>query len=76
MTQIDQIIADALAGSPETHAAILAREVVRLREAHAVVVPQLVHLKHPPANSVPAPHWGQGGKDFCESGWASLLWSR
>lgn len=39
MTQIDQIIADALAGSPETHVAILAREVVRLREARAVVVP-------------------------------------
>lgn len=34
MTQIDQIIADALAGSPETHVAILAREVVRLREQH------------------------------------------
>lgn len=39
MMQIDQIIADALAGSPETHVAILAREVVRLREAPAVVVP-------------------------------------
>jgi len=33
---LDQIIADALAGSPETHVAILAREVVRLREAPAV----------------------------------------
>ncbi|HNY31746.1 MAG TPA: hypothetical protein PKO15_12730 [Fibrobacteria bacterium] len=31
MTHIDQIIADALAGSPETDVAILAREVVRLR---------------------------------------------
>lgn len=41
MTQIDQIIADALAGSPETHVAILAREVLRLREAPAVVVPEL-----------------------------------
>ena len=41
MTRIDQIIADALAGSPETHVAILAREVVRLREARAVVVPEL-----------------------------------
>ena len=40
MTQIDQIIADALAGSPETHVAILAREVVKLREAPAVVVPE------------------------------------
>lgn len=38
MTQIDQIIADAIAGSPETHVAILAREVVRLREAPTVVV--------------------------------------
>lgn len=41
MTQIDQIIADALAGSPETLVAILAREVVRLREAPAVVLPEL-----------------------------------
>jgi hypothetical protein len=41
MTQIDQIIADALAGLPETHVAILAREVVRLRESPAVVVPEL-----------------------------------
>lgn len=41
MTQIDQIIADALAGLPETDVAILAREVVRLREAPAVVVPEL-----------------------------------
>ena len=40
MTRIDQIIADALAGSPETHVAILAREVVRLREARAVVAPE------------------------------------
>lgn len=32
MTRIDQIIADALAGSPETHVAILAREVARLRD--------------------------------------------
>ena len=39
--RIDQIIADALAGSPETHVAILAREVVRLREAPAVVAPEL-----------------------------------
>ena len=37
MTRIDQITADILAGSPETHIAILAREVVRLREARAVV---------------------------------------
>ena len=36
MPYIDQIITDALAGSPETHVAILAREVVRLREALAV----------------------------------------
>ncbi len=44
MTRIDQIIADSLAGSPETHVAILAREVVRLREAQAVVVPEsLLH---------------------------------
>jgi hypothetical protein len=42
MTQIDQIIADALAGSPETHVAILAREVVRLRESPAVVVPEIM----------------------------------
>ena len=41
MTRIDQIISDALAGSPETHVAILAREVVRLREAPAVVAPEL-----------------------------------
>ena len=41
MTHIDQIVADALAGSPETHVAILAREVVRLREAPAVVAPEL-----------------------------------
>ena len=41
MNALDQIIADALAGSPETHVAILAREVVRLREARAVVVPEL-----------------------------------
>lgn len=41
MTRIDQTIADALAGSPETHVAILAREVVRLREARAVVAPDL-----------------------------------
>ena len=41
MTRIDQIIADALAGSPETHVAMLAREVVRLREAPAVVAPEL-----------------------------------
>lgn len=42
MTRIDQIIADAIAGSPETHVAILAREVVRLREAQAVVVPEIM----------------------------------
>ena len=41
MPYIDQIITDALAGSPETHVAILAREVVRLREAPAVVAPEL-----------------------------------
>ena len=41
MNAIDQIITDALAGSPETHVAILAREVVRLREAPAVVAPEL-----------------------------------
>lgn len=40
MTQIDQIIADALAGLPETDVAILAREVVRLRDARTVVVPE------------------------------------
>ena len=39
MPYIDQIITDALAGSPETHVAILAREVVRLREAPAVIPP-------------------------------------
>ena len=39
MNALDQIIADALAGSPETHVAMLAREVVRLREVPAVVVP-------------------------------------
>lgn len=31
MPYIDQIITDALAGSPETDVAILAREVVRMR---------------------------------------------
>ena len=41
MTRLDEIIANALAGIPETDAAILAREVVRLREARAVVVPEL-----------------------------------
>ena len=45
MTRIDQIIADALAGSPETHVALLAREVVRLRGAPAVVVPELTKLE-------------------------------
>ena len=40
MTRIDEIIANALAGIPETDVAILAREVVRLREAPAVVVPE------------------------------------
>ena len=40
MTRLDEIIANALAGIPETDAAILAREVVRLREARAVVVPE------------------------------------
>lgn len=41
MTRIDQIVADALAGSLETHVAILAREVVRLQGvAPAVVVPE------------------------------------
>ena len=39
MTRLDEIIANALAGIPETDAAILAREVVRLREAQAVVLP-------------------------------------
>ena len=39
MTRLDEIIANALAGIPETDVAILAREVVRLREAQAVVVP-------------------------------------
>lgn len=33
MSALDQIIADALAGLPETDVAILAREVVRLRES-------------------------------------------
>ena len=41
MTRLDEIIANALAGIPETDVAILAREVVRLREARAVVVPEL-----------------------------------
>ena len=41
MNALDQIIADALAGSPETHVAILAREVARLRGAPAVVAPEL-----------------------------------
>ncbi|MHB8762418.1 MAG: hypothetical protein ACYC6J_08600 [Coriobacteriia bacterium] len=41
MNALDQIIADALAGSPETHVAMLAREVVRLRGAWVVVVPEL-----------------------------------
>lgn len=45
MNALDQIIADALAGSPETHVAILAREVVRLREAPAVVVPDFSDAK-------------------------------
>ncbi len=40
MNALDQIIADALAGSQETHVAMLAREVVRLREARAVVAPE------------------------------------
>ena len=40
MTRLDEIIANALAGIPETDAAILAREVVRLREAPALVVPE------------------------------------
>ena len=40
MTRIDEIIANALAGIPETDAAILAREVVRLRGATSVVVPE------------------------------------
>lgn len=40
MTRLDEIIASAIAGIPETDAAILAREVVRLREARAVVVPE------------------------------------
>ena len=39
MTRIDEIIANALAGIPETDVAILAREVVRLRGATSVVVP-------------------------------------
>ena len=43
MTRLDEIIANALAGIPETDAAILAREVVRLREARAVVVPELTN---------------------------------
>jgi hypothetical protein len=42
VSRIDQIIADALAGSPETHVAMLAREVVRLRDAPAVVVPEIM----------------------------------
>ena len=40
MTRLDEIIANALAGIPETDAAILAREVVRLRGATSVVVPE------------------------------------
>ena len=39
MTRLDEIIANALAGIPETDVSILAREAVRLREARAVVVP-------------------------------------
>ena len=45
MTRLDEIIENALAGIPETDVAILAREVVRLREERAVVVPE------PDANS-------------------------
>ena len=45
MTRLDEIIASALAGIPETDAAILAREVVRLREAQAVVVPELLAVE-------------------------------
>lgn len=56
MTRIDQIIADALAGSPETHVAILAREVARLREAPAVVVPPLPKPTGRRADD--APVWG------------------
>lgn len=41
MTRLEEIIANALAGIPETDAAILAREVVRLRGERAVVVPEL-----------------------------------
>ena len=44
MTRIDEIIANALAGIPETDVAILAREVVRLREAPTVVVPEWVAI--------------------------------
>ena len=43
MTRIDEIIANALAGIPETDVAILAREVVRLRGATSVVVPELTN---------------------------------
>ena len=43
MTRLDEIIANALAGIPETDAAILAREVVRLRGATSVVVPELTN---------------------------------
>ena len=38
MTRLDEIIANALAGIPETDVAILAREVVRLRGERVVVV--------------------------------------
>lgn len=41
MTRLDEIIANALAGIPETDVAILAREVVRLRGEQAVVVPEI-----------------------------------
>ena len=43
MTRLDEIIANALAGIPETDVAILAREVVRLRGATSVVVPELTN---------------------------------
>jgi hypothetical protein len=65
MTHIDQIIADALAGSPETHVAILAREVVRLRGWPAVVVPPLPKPTGRRADD--APVWGmpQDLEDVC-----------
>ena len=64
MTQIDQIIADALAGSPETHVAILAREVVRLRGE--VAVPALPVFVRERIRA----EWGEGEASAVERGWS------